>query len=432
MTTVTPDLGRVDLGAVRADALSFLQDTARTHENGFSYRVSDNERVHVVLRPDDIEQVLRGSADSFTKSDTPDHYMLGPVLGDGLLTSSGPLWRRQRAAMAPLFRRAAVQRFDTLIVRAAETTADAWLTGPPLARRDHDLSSLTLAVVVGALFGPESGSVGSGFGAAVDDINHYLGAFANTDQQVRRDLGTIADRHRRAVHLVRGITQALLASFRHRDDTAALLRPLVDLPDIGPLADQAVTLVMAGHETTAKTLCWALLLLARDAAAQERIRAEVATLVSHGDEPLRAEHLPDLPFTQAVVRESMRLYPPIWLMSRRALTDSTSTGLPIDAGDLVCIAQWLTHRDERWWQHSSQFRPDRFLFGDPYPFTYLPFGGGDRLCIGQHLAMLESTLALATILRRCRVATDSPLPSAEALVTLRPRDGAVLRIEAAA
>lgn len=428
-TTAAPvHAGEVRLEQVRADSLAFLESMARAHGDLFTYRL-DGEDVVVANHPDLIGAVLRHDVHSYTKERTPDHLMLGGLLGQGLLTSSGEGWRRQRAALAPLFRRSEIVRYDRLIARSAQHLADRWATAPGCRRVDHDLSALTLSVLVEAIFGADVSSIGAGFGSAVDDINHYLGAYGRSDGVPDPQLNA---RYARAARLVRAITDALIASFRGGGaDASAFLQRLQEVQDGRQLHDQVLTLVMAGHETTAKTLTWALLLLASDPDAQQAVRAEVREVCAGS--PPTADQIGRLEITGGVVREAMRLYPPIWLMSRRTVGEATLGSARLAPGTLVCVSQWLAHRDERWWTDPDRFDAHRMTAdASPVPFSYFPFGGGERLCIGQHLAVLESTLALGTLVERCEFTRDAAMPTPQALVTLRPEDGAELTIERAA
>jgi cytochrome P450 len=188
------------------------------------------------------------------------------------------------------------------------------------------------------------------------------------------------------------------------------------------LHDQVLTLIMAGHETTAKSLTWTLYLLDRNPDVAEALYAEVDRVLD-GRVPTAADH-PALALCTAAVKEAMRLYPPIWLISRRAVADDVLDGYHVPAGSLVCLSQWVLHRDPRHWADPLRFDPHRFLGGALTPHAYLPFGGGDRICIGQHFALIEATLTLAMVLQRfrMRLAPDAVVEP-EALVTLRPRYG---------
>lgn len=430
----------VELAEIRADSLRFLETTAGRYGDVFAYRLAGDggsgpsDRVVVVNHPDHVAVVLRSRAHAFTKERTPDHYMLAPLLGNGLLTSNGAAWQRQRTALAPLFRPREVQRFDEVMVAATQRLAGTWRDVAGVRAIDHELSALTLAILVESIFGSEVASVGQGFGRAVDSINHHIGRYGRAavdadDQDARLSRAAYA----RAAGLVHGITDALVASVASAPDGDAILRRMRDaVTDDADLHDQVLTLVMAGHETTAKALGWTLALLALHPDVQDAVAAEVRDVA--GDAPLTSGHAPALALTTAVVRETLRLYPPIWLMSRRSTEDVEFSGHLVPVGSLVCVSQWLVHRDPRWWPDPDAFRPDRFLTPSPErpAFAWFPFGGGERVCIGQHFALLESVLALGTLVRSCRFVThenhDRTPPQPEALVTLRPAGGVRLEI----
>lgn len=415
----------VDLNDIRPRALDFLTELATQFGDLFAYRVSvagEPEEVVVVNHPDIVGVVLRSDVHSYSKEHTPDHLMLGPLLGDGLLTSNGAAWRSSRRDLAPLFRPAAVVGFDEIMTGAAESLARRWNAAPGPRVVDHDLSGLTLTILVEAIFGSDAARVGSGFGRAVDAINAHLVWSGQPGTETRLA-------YTQAVRLVHGVTDALIAAFSRAggQDSAVLERLRSSIASPSLLHDQVLTLVMAGHETTAKSLGWALWLLGRDTEMQDRISTEAETVAGGG--PLGAEHVSELRWTTAAVQEAMRLYPPIWMTSRRACRDTVLDGHRLPAGTLVCFSQWLVHRDVRWWgSGASDFDPGRFLRPHARPaFSYFPFGGGERTCIGQHFALLETVLTLATLLRHCAVRTDEEA-TPEALVTLRAVSGCRLDV----
>lgn len=188
------------------------------------------------------------------------------------------------------------------------------------------------------------------------------------------------------------------------------------------LRDQVLTLVMAGHETTAKALTWTLYLLDRHPEEAEKVRAELDAVL--GDRTPTAADLPDLVRCRRAIEEAMRLYPPVWLISRRAKGPDTVGGYEIPAGTLVCVSQWVLHRHPDYWDRPDAYVPDRFEDADLPSHLYLPFGGGERVCIGQHLALIEATLVLAVLMRATRLELEPGFTvEPEALVTLRPKHG---------
>jgi cytochrome P450 len=187
------------------------------------------------------------------------------------------------------------------------------------------------------------------------------------------------------------------------------------------LRDEALTLFLAGHETTANALAWTWHLLALNPGAEARLHAEVDAL---GDAPPRADDLPRLPFTRAVLAESMRLHPPAWAVGRQPLEDFAAGGYRIRAGTVVLMSPWLTHRDPRWWPEPERFDPDRWSPENEARlprFAYFPFGGGPRKCIGEGFAWTEGILVLATLARRWRLRhAPGAVVGRQALITLRP------------
>jgi cytochrome P450 len=424
----------IDPLTIRKDPLRFLSDLASRYGELSSHRTG-GERVYVLCDADLARRVLKDDYGSYTKAGTPDDRMLSPLLGDGLLTSNGETWARQRRQCAPSFRRAAVEEFGSLMTQAAADLAERWGRAADLGqpvRADHDLTSLTLRIVVAALLGSDQADLGQGFGRAVDAINRFIGHYdggapMTGDMAARRDAYVAAQR------FLRNVTGLLIAARRmtgvsHGDLLAAMMND-TKLSD-GELYDQVLTMVMAGHETTAKSLTWTLHVLAGQPSVAAAVRAELASVLG-GRLPAAAD-LPLLGLTRRVIDEVVRLYPPVWLISRRAVRDTSLGEYIVPAGALVCISPWTMHRNPAYWPDPTRFDPDRFLpsvvAGRP-SHAYLPFGGGPRVCIGRAFALTEAALVLATILPRLDLAhVPGAMVVPEALVTLRPRDGLVMSV----
>jgi enediyne biosynthesis protein E7 len=425
----------IDAAAIRSDPLRFLSDLTK-YGTLCSHRTG-GERVYVLNSPDLARRVLKDDYTSYTKAGTPDDHMLSPLLGDGLLTSNGETWARQRHLCAPSFRRAAVEEFDSLMTAAAADLADRWGRAADVQQKirvDHDLTSLTLRIVVAALLGSDQADLGQGFGRAVDAINRFIGHYDGMapmtgDMAARRDAYVAAER------FLRGAVALLIAARRlsgpagHHDDLLAAMMDSGGLSD-RELHDQVLTMVMAGHETTAKALTWTLHVLAGQPQIAGAVRDELR-LVLGGRVPSAAD-LPALGLTRRVVDEVVRLYPPVWLISRRATRDTELGGYPVPGGTLVCISPWTLHRNPAYWPDPERFDPDRFLADAAAirpSHAYLPFGGGPRVCIGRAFALTEAALVLATILPRLSLERIPEVPvEPEALVTLRPRNGLVMSV----
>jgi enediyne biosynthesis protein E7 len=431
----------IDPLLIRRDPLRFLSDLATRYGELSSHRTG-GERVYVLSGADLARRVLKDDYTSYTKAGTPDDHMLSPLLGDGLLTSNGETWARQRHLCAPSFRRAAVEEFDALMTGAAVDLADRWgraADGGEPVRVDHDLTSLTLRIVVAALLGSDQADLGQGFGRAVDAINRFIGHYDGSapmtgDLAARRDAYVAAQRFlRNVVGLLISARRMAGADAAHEDLLAAMMNhagPFDGELSDGELYDQVLTMVMAGHETTAKSLTWTLHVLAGQPSVAAAVRAELASVL--GGRPPTAADLPLLGLTRRVVDEVVRLYPPVWLISRRAVRDTSLGGYAVPAGALVCISPWTMHRNPAYWPDPPRFDPGRFLppaAGGRPSHAYLPFGGGPRVCIGRAFALTEAALVLATILPRLDFTHVPGLRVVpEALVTLRPRDGLIMNV----
>ena len=413
------------MGDMRSDPLGFVTGLARRYGDVTGHR-ANGETVFMAHRPDLARHILKDNVGNYTKENTPDDHMLRPLLGNGLLTSTGAEWSRQRKLCAPAFRRSEVASFDEVITDETAALLARWRgpaeTGAPQPI-DHHLTSLTLSILTRAVLDVDLGAAGDGFGRAVDDVNRFIGHYVpdpdpDPADTVRRRQGYV-----RARALLDMITRTVIASRRASPQTTGtLLDTMLGSLSDTDLRDQVLTLIMAGHETTAKSLTWTLYLLDRHPEEAERIRAEVDRVL--GTRRPTAEDLPDLPLCRRAVQEAMRLYPPVWLISRRATGPDELDGHPVPPGTLVCVSQWVLHRDPRYWDRPDAYVPDRFDGADLPSHLYLPFGGGERICIGQHLALIEATLVLAMLSQSVRLTLEPGFPvEPEALVTLRPKHG---------
>ena len=420
--------GVQDLRVMRDDPLAFLTRMSREYGD-LTRHETDGETVYLVNRPDLARWVLKENHSNYTKDRTPDEEMLRPLLGNGLLTSSGEDWARQRRMYAPAFRRPEVETFDAMIVEAAAYLRDRWLdaAGTPV-RVDHDLTALTLGVIVRAMLGADLLGIGEGFGRAVDAVNRFIGHYVPEDDTDPADTAARREGYVRAQAFLNMVVRTIIMARRtagepDRPDLLAKMLP-AGMSDT-ELRDQVLTVVMAGHETTAKSLTWALYLLDQHPATAAAVSAEVDTVLN-GRTPTAAD-LPALELTRRAVEEAMRLYPPVWLIARRAIGPDTLGGYAVAPETVICISPYLLHRDPRYWPDPERYDLDRFapeqVAARP-SHVYLPFGGGPRICVGQHLAMVEAVLVLATLVQRVRMELVPGFPvEPEALVTMRPKHG---------
>lgn len=400
----------VSIGEIRQDPLGFLQRL--TAEYGDVVRHRTEDAVVITLnRAEHARHVLRNRDRNYVKRGTPDDAMLTPLLGRGLLTSEGDAWKRQRRVTQPYFERRRIESLGALITEETDALVERWRDAEQPVRVDHDLSSLTLAVVSRAILGSELSGIGPRFGQAIDTVNRFMGHYdpmlpGAEGERARIEFGN-------AIRFLDGLVDLLVqgrrASGEEADDLlGALLAAGFDGREI---RDQVITMLMAGHETTAKALTWTTYLLDRNPDVAARLDAALA----RDDDP---------PLLGHVVAEAMRLYPPVWLVSRTAAADDEIDGYHVPAGALVCISPYLLHRHPAYWDEPEAFRPERFERDDRPEFAFMPFSGGPRRCIGERLALFEARVVLARLRRRVDVELVEGHPvEPEALVTLRPRHG---------
>jgi len=398
------------------------------------------QHVYVVLRADLIRQVLVTHQKSFKKG--PGFERARIVLGNGLLTSEGDFHLRQRRMLQPAFHRRRVASYAAVMVDEADRIDAVWRAGEV---RDvaADMSELALRVVSRALFGAELDDDARDIGRAVAEVGEFFDylTVALLPVLLRTPLPRIR-RFRAGIEQLERSTARVIADRRAEadggdGDLLAILLAARDVEGDGTgmsdtqIRDEALTLITAGHETTANGLSWTWYTLAQHPQVEASFHHELAETV--GDRALVAEDAAALPYTQAVLLESMRLYPPAWGIERRALRDQEIGGYMIPAGAAVLMPTFVVNRDPRLYPDPLRFDPDRFLgdvaAGRP-DWAYPLFGAGTRKCIGVGFAMLEAVLVLAELGRRWRLRLDPARPVVpQARVSLRPRDGLWMRPE---
>jgi cytochrome P450 len=394
----------------------------------------------LVNDPDDVRHVLQTSARNWSKQ-TVQYAALARVTGPGLLASSEPSWIEHRRLAAPAFHHHRLEAVSDQ-VRAAADAAVAAATVRLGTRTTAliDVAALThrigLDAVGRALFATDlsdqaqqlldASSVAAELvvrlGRSILPTASWLPTRTNLQlASTRRQLDAIsyeliAERRRRG-------RAASLHS--HGDDLLGLLLDS-DLPD-GAIRDELVTMVIAGHETVAAALAWTLMLLAEHPQVQAGVRAELA---DHDGEVSLLHHRDRLPWTRAVIDEALRLYPPAWALSRRALSADVIHGLDVPAGTMVIVSPWLVHRRQDTWPEADSFDPRRFLEGGGVRPGYLPFGQGPRLCIGREFALGEMVVVLSRVLAAFRVELPPgwSRPAAQARVAVHPRGGMRLHL----
>ena len=368
----------------------------------------------ILNTPDAIRHVLVDNYENYTR--TPAGFrVLRPVLGEGLLIAEGRAWKHQRRTLAPAFTpRAVTPLVPHMIVVTDETIAKLRATcGQPVDLREA-MQRMALEIAGRTMFSFEMSRHGPTLRDFVMEYGarlarpHLLDLMLPQGWPSPQDFSRARFRKRWTSFVAMLMAQRRAAG----KNEGAPPRDLFDLmvaardPETGnaftdeQLGDQVATMILAGHETTATTMFWSLYLLALDPASQDQLAAEVQSVTVNG-----ALDLERLKFTRAVVDETMRLYPPVFLIARAAAGPDTVAGRPVKNKDVILIAPWLLHRHEKLWRDPNAFIPSRFMPGAPPPdrFAYLPFGVGARVCIGAHFALMEATLALAKIIRAFRI-----------------------------
>jgi cytochrome P450 len=425
----------------RGDRLGFLVRTARQY-GGVARFGLRTRSVHLVTEPAAVKRVLQDNADNYGRK-TRSLAALRETIGDGLLTTTGPAWWRNRRLAQPAFHKQRLGAFAGTMAEAAEDFASR--LGRPGADAPFDLvpelARLTLKILGRCLFARELTDEADAVGGAVQVVLHHtiekLGRLVPMPGAVPTPKNL---RFRKALRALDRVVLSLIDERRRGVVPAGdgggggdLLTMLVSARDeetgegLGDrqLRDEVMTLLLAGHETTAMALAWTFYLLSLHPGARRKIEEEVSAVLG-GRRP-RLEDLPRLSYTRMVLEEAMRLYPPAWVITRSASGADELGGFTIPAGDMVLLSPYVTHHDPALWEGPEGFDPERFSPGAEAArprYAYYPFGGGPHLCIGAGFAMMEATIVLAAVAQRVRIDLEPGRPvSIEPLVTLRPSPG---------
>lgn len=417
------------LAAFRRDPLTFLERVYRRYGDVARFRFGPR-RLYLLAHPELVRDVLVTRHRNFIKSKALQRARV--VLGNGLLTSEGEVHLRQRRLAQPAFHRERIAALGETMVALAARAAEGWRRGET-QDVTREMNRLTLAIAARTLFG-----------ASVEDEADEIGGALTTAllafKRLTNPLGPLLDRlplpttlrvRRASARLDATIYRMIEQRRRSGEDRGDLLSMLLAARDEEgdgggmtdlQLRDEALTLFLAGHETTANALAWTWHLLSLNPQAESALHAELDTVLE-GRAPT-ADDVPRLPFTRAVLAESMRLFPPAWAIGREPLEEFDTGGYRIRAGTVVLLSPWITHRDPRWWPEPERFDPGRWTpeqEAERPRFAYFPFGGGPRKCIGEGFAWTEGILVLATLAARWRFRhAPGARVGRQPLITLRP------------
>jgi cytochrome P450 len=432
---MSPFLGLANLLRARHDLAGFLLALHRDQGDIARARIG-NLRVHLIAHPDHVRDVLVTHQRAFMKGHVLQRAKM--LLGEGLLTSEGEFHLRQRRLVQPAFHRQRIAVYAREMVDRAWITGDRWRDGQTVDM-DHEMMALTLAIVARTLFDADVDTEADEIGSALTEVLRLFQTVFIPGMQL---LDRLPLPHTRRFARARGRLDAtiyrLIAERRRerargeeRGDLLSMMLAAQDAEGDGgsmtdeQLRDEAMTLFLAGHETTSNALTWTWYLLSQNHAAEERLHDEIDRVL--GQRRATTDDLASLPYTRMVLSESMRLYPPAYAIGRMALEDYEVGGVVIPRRCLAVVSPLVTQRDARWFPEPERFAPERWTpeaqAARP-KFSYFPFGGGTRMCIGDQFAWTEGMLLLATLAQRWHAELAAGQRVAmKPMITLRTRYG---------
>lgn len=396
---------------------------------------SGDSGLYVVRNPDHMREVLVTNAHCYSKEHSA-FIRLGRVLGQGLLNTDGELWRRHRRMIQPAFHQERLQTYSQMMVQETAEMLAPWRDGRRIDL-GVELTRLTLRIVSRSLFSHE---VGSDVDAITGAVTVLQESFSQPDLLPRWLPSPARAKARRALESIDDVMYRLIAARRRQaganpaGESADLLQRLIEARDDEgdgaglsdrEIRDQLVTFFLAGHETTSQALTWTFYLLSQNPEVSAKLHEELARVL--GGRLPRFEDVDALPYTEQVVKESMRIYPPVFAIARKAIADNHIGEYVVPAGSEVALWVYMAHHDPRWFPRPEVFDPARFANHDSLQKmknAYLPFGLGARTCIGKTFASIEAVLILATVAQRfhLRLAPDHPV-ALKPRVTLTPKFG---------
>lgn len=422
--------------------LALFEHAVQTHGDAVRLRFLHRDFL-LISDPAAIRHVFVKHADRYRKS--PSYQSLTEVLGQGLVTSDGALWRRQRRLAQPAFVPRRLEDFAPDMLRCALDLAERWEsrgTDPFVVDMHHEMMRLTLRIVGHTLLSTELDDQANKAGEA-------LGVVMDHAQSVASMLGVPSwlpspknRRFRAAMRTLDSLVLDIIETRRRADDPGSdLLGMFMAATDDSDgkggagmsdkqLRDEVMTMTLAGHETTSNLLTFCLRLLSQHPAIRTRAVEEIEAVV--GDGPPSPKDMPRLEYLDRVLKETLRLYPPAWMIERESITEDAFGPWRIPPKTIVAVSPWTLHRHPRWWPNPEGFDPDRFLpdaVAARPRYSYVPFGLGPRICIGAGFALMEAKLILSVLLPRfdADLVHAGPL-ELEPSITLRPRDGLTMRV----
>jgi len=393
---------------------------------------------YFLYNPADIETLLTTNAKSYRKAQSLRSPFFHRLVGNGLVTSEGDFWRRQRRLAQPAFHRQRISSYGDIMVEYAQRAIAKWQDGE---QRDiaKDMTRLTLEIVVKTLFNSDVSNDADHIGQTLSQIVKPFASQATLKWIADNRLPTPGHyRYFNAVREIDAIVFRIIAERRASgSDEGDLLSMLLQAQDEdgsqmddAQLRDEVMTLFLAGHETTALALSWSWYLLATHPEAEKRFHAELDEVL-RGRSP-EVSDLPNLKYTDMIAKEALRLYPPAYAVGREAIEDTEIGGYSVPRKTQLFAFQWVTHRDPRFFERPDEFEPERWASESIQrlpKYAYFPFGGGPRQCIGNYFAMMEIVLLLATIGQRFKFSLLKEHPvEVLPVLSLRPKNGIKVKL----
>jgi len=420
--------------------LHFFVNAALQHGDVVSLRVGFH-RVYLLSHPEHIKHVLQDNFPNYRKGGSIEK--IKPLFGEGLTTSEGELWRRQRDLMQPAFHRRHIAGLDTVMTDATAGTLERWRTFAERAQPLDiavEMMRLTREIAFKTLFSTdvrgEADAVGRALATVLDHINHGVWALLDLSERLPTPRKR---RYQQALSMLDKFVYRMIDERRRGGkDLGDLLSMLLSARDQETgagmsdtqLRDEVMTIFVAGHQTTANVLAWTWYLLSTHSDVNRRLQTELITVL-RGRTPTYQD-LPNLTYTRMVIEEAMRLYPPTWITARTPIEDDEIGGYRIQAKSVVLLSPYVTHHHPAFWENPERFDPERFTperAADRPRYAYFPFGGGPRVCIGKSFALMEAQLIVAVVAQKYRLDLVpghpvEPLP----MITLQPRYGLLMTI----
>jgi cytochrome P450 len=429
-----------NLRQMKANPFQALCDWQRDYGDLVSFRLAIRH-FYLISHPKLIEQALIKRSDIFVKMYDPKKPTgLALVLGQGLVTSQGELWKRQRRLMQPVFQRSNLASLHSQIVAAGNNLLARWrlLGDGAQVNLADEMMQVTLEVITQTMFSTSVLDKIEHIAPALDTALRYAAKSVMNPLRIPLSIPTQANREFNAAsalldEVIYGIIeQRRTQTAVHNDLLAMLLNASDDKGNLmsdKQIRDEVITIFSAGHETTANLLSWTLYLLARHPDVLAKLRQELDTLLQ-GEIPT-AEDLQQLVYTRAVLNESMRFRPPVGIIMRKIIKDTEIDGYSLKQGGLAIFSIYNIHHHPDFWQQPEQFDPERFLNGENRRFSFMPFGTGERICIGNHFALLESQILLSMIVQNFDLQLlNTDEAEIEMAVTLKPKGGIPVKLTA--